>query len=82
MADQKPGKLGRVLSYASNKSKKSATQGQSQSQNQYGHARKKTDSSDTTSDRPSSRKMRTHADPTLAMSEAQPCQLYTLPFDL
>ncbi|KAM5430629.1 hypothetical protein McanMca71_005455 [Microsporum canis] len=72
MADQKPGKLGRVLSYASNKSKKSATQGQSQSQNQYGHARKKTDSSDTTSDRPSSRKMRTHADPTLAMSEAQP----------
>ncbi|KAF3492374.1 uncharacterized protein GIQ15_01891 [Arthroderma uncinatum] len=72
MAEQKTGKLGRVLSYASNRSKKSASQNQSQG---FGHARKKTDSSDTTTERPSSRKMRTHADPTLAMSEAQPATI-------
>ncbi|KAK2865323.1 hypothetical protein FQN49_003696 [Arthroderma sp. PD_2] len=107
MAEQKTGTLGRVLSYASSRSKKSGNQNQNQNQNQYpsqkiqqsqrpsqqnqnqnpnqnqnqnqnqnpnqyGHARKKTDSSDTTADRPSSRKMRTHADPTLAMNEEQP----------
>ena len=94
MPDQKPSKLGRVLSFASNKSRKSASnqpplspqktssssQQQQQQQQQprspgqrpYGHARNNTDLSDKSADRPGSNKMRTHADPTLAMSEAQP----------
>ncbi|EFR04898.1 hypothetical protein MGYG_07900 [Nannizzia gypsea CBS 118893] len=92
MPDQKPGKLGRVLSFASNKSKKSASnqqplspqkissqqqpnspsRQQQQQPQQYGHARKNTGLSDKSAERPSSNKMRTHADPTLAMNEAQP----------
>ncbi|KDB21548.1 hypothetical protein H109_06528 [Trichophyton interdigitale MR816] len=98
MPDQKPGKLGRVLSFASNKSRKSASnqqplspqktssssqqqqqqqqqQARSPSQRPYGHARNNTDLSDKSADRPGSNKMRTHADPTLAMSEAQPAAI-------